>query len=112
MFLDQLIGIAKTGWFRAPSHGPKKPNRSPTSSSILPFVKEASAISRDVICYSPLSLGEQDAALSTLKARSDEALINILLRLRGRIGTYSNPLLISADPNGANFAEFIQTKPA
>jgi hypothetical protein len=89
-FIDRMIGIAKIAHV-VPSV-PRRVIRSQTAPRKPPiffqFVKAALEVARDVINSSDLPYSTQKAALETLKNRSNYALMEILVGLRGRIGNY------------------------
>jgi hypothetical protein len=88
-FLDRLIGIAKRAKVRpsTPSRamvGPRNPSPGPP---FYEFVTEALEIAEDVIKSSRLSKTKIDAALAILKL-SDQALIKVIERVRGKTSDY------------------------
>jgi hypothetical protein len=89
-FIDRMIGIAKTAHV-VPSV-PRRVIRSQTAprkpSIFFQFVKAALEVAREIVSSSDLPYPAQKAALETLKKRSNYALMEILVGLRGRIGNY------------------------
>jgi hypothetical protein len=90
VFFDRMMGITKAA--NVLPIIPGRAIRSQTAPREPPpffqFIKAAMAVARDVINSSEVPATVNDAALETLRKRSDDALVKILVRLRGRIGNY------------------------
>jgi hypothetical protein len=89
-FLDRLIGIAKRVKVRprTPSRAMVRPINPDPGPPFYEFVTEALDIAEEVTKSSPLAQNQMDAALAVLRAPTDQALIKVLERLRGRAGEY------------------------
>jgi hypothetical protein len=85
-FLDRMIGIAKMA--RVLPSTPGRATKPTLPPAFFAFTKKALAIARDVIESSPVPEDQKKAALLSLLVQSDEALIKVLERLRGKIGNY------------------------
>jgi hypothetical protein len=89
-FIDRMIGVAKVARVR-PSI-PRRVIRSQTAPRRPPvffqLIQAALELARDVISSSQISSPVKNAALETIRKRSDYALVEILVGLRGRIGNY------------------------
>jgi hypothetical protein len=88
--LDPLIGIAKRAKVL-----PSTPSRdlldlidAPPGPPFFQFVTAALDIAMAVIRSSPLPQDQMDAALAALSNVTDQSLVKILERLRGRVGQY------------------------
>jgi hypothetical protein len=108
-FLDRLIGIAKRAKVRpsTPSRAMVRPLNPSPGPPFYEFVTEALEIAEEVTKSSPLPQNQMDAALAVLRAPTDQALIKVLERLRGRASEYRDStaglvewdLAEEADPN-------------
>jgi ribosomal protein S13 len=87
-FVDRMLGIAKRAHVL-----PSTPSRAENRQRVYPpaffgFVTTALRVARQVIKRSPLPEEQKAAALSQTQIRSREALIKLVVKVRGRIGGY------------------------
>ena len=86
-FVDNMIGIAKRAGV-LPSTPSRAIGARTWATSFFEFVTVALSIAKDVIETSPLADHAKKAALAKLRFVSDEALVKIIERSRGRIRNY------------------------
>ncbi len=86
-FLDNMIGIAKRANVLPSTPQRYMQTESPPPSFIV-FVEQALEIAKDVIASSPIPAHQKRPALTSLHYSSRDALIRIIERVRGRIGSY------------------------
>jgi hypothetical protein len=88
--LERLIGIAKRAKVlpSTPNQALLGPGESPAGPPFFDFVSAALDIAMDVIRSSPLPKDQVNAALRALSKVTDQSLVKVLERLRGRIGDY------------------------
>ena len=85
-FLDGMIGIAKRA--KVLPSTPQRYLNSRRPPAFFEFVAEALAIAREVIVSSRIAEQQRTRALASLRIYSRDALIKLLERSRGRIGSY------------------------
>ena len=85
-FLDVMIGIAKHA--KVLPSTPQRYMNSRRPPAFLEFVEEALVIAREVIDSSRMAEQQKARALASLHIYSRDALIRLLERSRGRIGSY------------------------
>jgi hypothetical protein len=83
-----MIGIAKRAGVLPSTPSRSEKRQRVKSPPFFQFVTTALRLARQVIRTSPLPSDQQAAALSKLQIQSPDALNKLVVKLRGRIGSY------------------------
>ena len=86
-FVEHMIGIAKKAKV-LPSTPSRRPDKKGDSPPFFRFLVSALRISRQVIKTSKLPADLKEEALSKLQYATRDALIKVVVKVRGRIGNY------------------------